>query len=322
MNKSVKITLLASAVSFGLLFASCNNSNGNQHHTSDATEHQHADTEGVYACPMHPEVTGKKGDTCPKCKMDLEFVQKDNSGNIDVILAFTPQTIEAGKPTEFSVAITENGKNVALDVVHEKKIHMLVVNEELTWFDHIHPIEQANGTNTVTETFPYSGKYIIYTDFKASNSSATVNKQEIEVAGNVAAKPDNTKNKWVSKVDGYTVTLVNGNDFKTNRPQYMGISIEKNGKFVTGNDIQQYLGAVAHVVVIGKENKDFLHIHPTSNEKYPIHGETRFEKTGVYRMWVQFQLDGKIHTADFTVDVTEGTEVIESQPHDHSGHQH
>lgn len=53
----------------------------------------------------------------------------------------------------------------------------------------------------------------------------------------------------------------------------MGISIEKNGKFVTGNDIQQYLGAVAHVVVIGKENKDFLHIHPTSNEKYPIHGK-------------------------------------------------
>lgn len=28
--------------------------------------------EVVYACPMHPEVTGKKGDKCSKCKMDLE----------------------------------------------------------------------------------------------------------------------------------------------------------------------------------------------------------------------------------------------------------
>lgn len=28
--------------------------------------------EAVFACPMHPEVTGKSGDKCPKCKMNLE----------------------------------------------------------------------------------------------------------------------------------------------------------------------------------------------------------------------------------------------------------
>lgn len=28
--------------------------------------------EVTYACPMHPEVTGKKGDTCSRCGMDLE----------------------------------------------------------------------------------------------------------------------------------------------------------------------------------------------------------------------------------------------------------
>jgi len=27
--------------------------------------------EAIYACPMHPEVTGKKGDKCSKCEMDL-----------------------------------------------------------------------------------------------------------------------------------------------------------------------------------------------------------------------------------------------------------
>jgi len=29
----------------------------------------------VYACPMHPDVTGKEGDTCPKCNMKLEPVK-------------------------------------------------------------------------------------------------------------------------------------------------------------------------------------------------------------------------------------------------------
>ncbi len=26
----------------------------------------------VFSCPMHPEVTGKEGDKCPKCGMALE----------------------------------------------------------------------------------------------------------------------------------------------------------------------------------------------------------------------------------------------------------
>ena len=28
-------------------------------------------SEQLYSCSMHPEVTGKKGDKCPKCEMDL-----------------------------------------------------------------------------------------------------------------------------------------------------------------------------------------------------------------------------------------------------------
>ncbi|QSX35575.1 hypothetical protein JYB87_00240 [Shewanella avicenniae] len=34
-------------------------------------EHQHAAAAETYSCPMHPEVTGKKGDSCPKCGMTL-----------------------------------------------------------------------------------------------------------------------------------------------------------------------------------------------------------------------------------------------------------
>lgn len=34
---------------------------------TDTTNHVH-----TFACPMHPEVTGKEGDKCPKCGMALE----------------------------------------------------------------------------------------------------------------------------------------------------------------------------------------------------------------------------------------------------------
>ncbi len=41
----------------------------------DLTHTAHPATE-VYACPMHPEITGKAGDKCSKCKMDLKPVKK------------------------------------------------------------------------------------------------------------------------------------------------------------------------------------------------------------------------------------------------------
>lgn len=35
--------------------------------------------EVVYACPMHPEVTGKEGDSCSKCGMALEKVEGEEA---------------------------------------------------------------------------------------------------------------------------------------------------------------------------------------------------------------------------------------------------
>lgn len=74
-------------ISFALLFgfAACQNSHKNHNHdeskpgttAAPAAETATAPTatvapEAVYCCPMHPEVTGKSGDKCPKCKMNLE----------------------------------------------------------------------------------------------------------------------------------------------------------------------------------------------------------------------------------------------------------
>lgn len=56
-----------------LLFTSCNNNPENSQKTKQ--EHPQKDMgkqdHQLYACPMHPEATGKKDDKCPKCGMKL-----------------------------------------------------------------------------------------------------------------------------------------------------------------------------------------------------------------------------------------------------------
>jgi hypothetical protein len=43
----------------------------------DSTNNK-AIAEMAYACPMHPEITGKEGDKCSTCAMKLEPVKKDD----------------------------------------------------------------------------------------------------------------------------------------------------------------------------------------------------------------------------------------------------
>ena len=55
-----------------------------------------------------------------------------------------------------------------------------------------------------------------------------------------------------------------------------------------------------------KAGKKFLQIQHVSDSCFPVFANTQIEKSGVYRMCAQFKIDGKVHTADFSVDVTEG----------------
>lgn len=45
--------------------------------TIKSTEKVNPVTEQLYACSMHPEITGKKDETCPKCGMKLTVLVKN-----------------------------------------------------------------------------------------------------------------------------------------------------------------------------------------------------------------------------------------------------
>ncbi|WP_339657884.1 DUF3347 domain-containing protein [Flavobacterium frigidarium] len=94
MKNLVKLGLL----SLVLTIASCKDNKAN---ASDDNKEMVADNE-LYSCPMHPEVTGKKGDTCTECGMkltekvserdetvavqELEIVKSKADFSIDLIL--------------------------------------------------------------------------------------------------------------------------------------------------------------------------------------------------------------------------------------------
>jgi hypothetical protein len=318
--KSIK-TMCLIAVTF--FIASCD-SRSTQHETSNDHDHIHADHEHNYACPMHPEVRGHDGETCPKCGMALERMDSDGNANtFKMEFTSSPQQIEAGKKVILSLTpknVTNPSAQVPLDVEHEKKIHLILVDDDLSWFNHTHPEYRKEGDYIVEETFPYGGNYILFADYKPTGSTHQLEKINIHVTGNPAPKSRQRDEKLISNVDGYEITFVNGSSLKTGSENHMIIKIEKNGKEISGNDLEKYLGANAHIVMIRLDNKDYIHVHPEADE-YPIHAHGYFDKAGTYVMWVQFQTNGNIHTADFVVNVAEGKRTA-STSNEHTGHQH
>jgi hypothetical protein len=267
--------------------------------------HQHQHSAASYACPMHPEVKGDQGERCSKCGMQLQPIINKLQDAYDVTISTDPAQITAAEPGRLKVNITLNGLNVPLQVSHEMKLHMMIVSEDLTWFDHIHPQEQSDGSFLVTETFPNGGKYLVYADFKPEKGAQTVARNLIQVEGKERPSLEALKEKLTAQIDGFVVTLVNGKDFRTNESQAVQVVIQKDGVQIPSSQIDDYLGAKAHIVLIGQTDKQFLHIHPMQDNRFPIYAETVIEKPGLYRMWVQFQIALQIHVADFTINVAQ-----------------
>jgi hypothetical protein len=336
--KNITFALLAGAASMAV--TSCGNKSKSNEHEHAEAEHEH---EASYACPMHPEVTGKEGDTCPKCGMKLELVSAEKAANTNTyFMAFKamPTVVEAGKAAMLSFTPSIKGNEsemVPLDIQHDKKLHLIVVSKDLSYFDHIHPEFQASGSYDINvlakgtnytngkfhnETkFEQGGDYVLFADYVPSGASHQLERIELNVAGAPYKAQTYTASKTTSMVDGYEVMLMpEGGKFFSEGTSHISGIVKKDGKEVPADSFENYLAAKAHVVVVSEDSKNYLHVHPeVENGRLDLH--TTFGKAGIFRGWMQFQTNGQVHTADFVIKVEEG-KALESAHGAEADHKH
>lgn len=319
-------------------YSACKNDQSKK--TSSATEAAAPGTK--YICPMNCE-KGKTYDqpgSCPVCHMDLEPMKAEVAANkAEYFTAFStnPAQLEAGKPAMMSFTPKIKGNEsapVPLDLIHEKKMHLILVSDDLSWFDHIHPEYQASGAYDIKvlakgekftkgrghdETrFDAGGKYWAFTDYKPLGALNQVNKTEFNVIGTPSKPIAYTQPKMTASVDGYNVEFdSHGSTIAAGTPGHLHIDIMEKGQRITPDKIENYLGAKAHVVMIETTTKEFVHVHPEAVGD-ELEMSTTFAKPGIYRGWLQFQTNGKVHAADFVLKVEDGKPGATG----HEGHNH
>jgi hypothetical protein len=225
--------------------------------------------------------------------MTLKVFNENWKAGEEQILAFQIQERE-GKPL------------LQYKAQHDKLLHLVIARSDLSGFQHIHPNMGADGTWRIPVTFPEAGTYRIFADFFPGwGIHNTTLGMDVNVAGNYAPKalpaPSNT-----ATVDGYTATLsgklVPGEDSK------LTMHLSKNGKPVT--DLEPYLAAFGHLVMLRGGDMAYIHVHP---DGHPGDGKTspgpeivfyaKVPSYGPYRLYLDFQHQGTVRTAEFTVNV-------------------
>lgn len=215
--------------------------------------------------------------------------------------------VDSGKAVPLSFRITDSTGTAVTQYVdnHEKELHLIVVRRDMVGFQHVHPIMGADGTWSSPLNLSRAGDYRLFADFVPIGGEALTLGADLHVAGSYDPEPLPPANTTAT-VEGYVVTLT-GNA-EANEPVQLTLSASREGKPVT--DLEPYLGAYGHLVVLRAGDLAYLHMHPVGERvdgNTPAGPEvgfhTTFPSNGDYRLFLDFQHRGVVRTAEFTMPV-------------------
>jgi hypothetical protein len=247
---------------------------------------------------MHPDERAASAVACPICKMTMVPIPPMRVGEyrMDVALKAAPK----GRGLAgIRVTLRDPDRNAAvaaLETVHEKPLHVFIVGRDLQFFRHLHAESVINGqAEFITEIPP--GEYMVVADFLPSGGSPQLLQRAIispgpasvrtgaiaapsAVAGGVRVQPAST---GLIAGDETTVSIA--------------LTGATDGRPIL--DLEPYLGAAAHLLVVSADLSDVIHGHPTewSRAEPVLKFDLTLPRPGEYRAWLQFQRAGRVVTA-------------------------
>jgi hypothetical protein len=275
-----------------------------------------ASAQQIYWCPMHPEVRGKAGDTCPICRMALVPAAASDYHAYQLDVDIVPAAIRPGKHARVRFFVRDPHTAALVrrfEPVHERVFHLFIVSRDLEYFAHVHPVLHPNGALDVDIEVPRAGAYQLIADFVPFGGGPQLIQKSFVTAGYagaVAAVPALTADVADKIAGGSRVALTMPRAIAGREGLItFDVSDRTTGRAV--DDLEPYLGATGHLLIASADLEIAAHSHPVaaiSNAGGPtIVFQTLFPRAGIYRMWMQFQRRGEVFTVPFTVSIAAGS---------------
>lgn len=270
------------------------------HDSSHATD----DTDGHG--DDHGEATADDTDDQPaQAQIPGGLMVSQNGYTLD--LAHARARAGKGQPVRFTITGPDGSPVTAYDVEHEKQLHLIAVRRDFTGFQHVHPtLDPATGLWSVDLDLT-PGTWRVFTDFKATGADPLTLGTDLAVDGDYQPAAPAAENRTAT-VGDYEVSLEG--DLTAAADAKLRLSVSKDGAPVT--DLEPYLGSYGHLVALREGDLAYLHVHPDGT---PGDGTTEpgpevvfyasVPSAGTYHLYLDFQHDGVVRTAAFTVTAGE-----------------
>lgn len=249
---------------------------------------------------MDPDYRSEKPGICPKCGMKLVLGVPDRA-EYPMEISHTPDLLQPGEEAHLTLRAYRPGTaKVAnqFEIVHEKLIHLFIVSENLSYFAHVHPVAQPDGSFTLDVKLPYGGMYRLLADYYPAGSVPQLSVGTLYVAGE-SAKPHLAAELAPFKSENTTAIL------KLDPEQPLaGLETKLFYTLDPSEGQQPYLGAWAHTLAASEDLIDLIHVHPfLADGKGSFQINILFPREGLYRVWTQVQRQNVVNTFAFTIPV-------------------
>jgi hypothetical protein len=238
------------------------------------------------------------------------------------ILSSVHAPAAVGESSELSFQILDgNGEPLRdFERSHDKDLHLIVVRSDGANFRHVHPVlDKETGTWSLPWEWNEAGTYRVYADFapavEGGPDKLTLSRT-VDVAGDFVPATA-TETRTTAQVAGFDLSVEG--DLVAGTASDLTVSVSRDGEPVTG--LEPYLGAFGHLVALREGDLAYLHVHAEGEEPQPgetsgpeIHFAAAAPTAGRYLLYLDFQVDGEVHTAEFVLDAGHGTGT-----HDDSG---
>jgi hypothetical protein len=232
--------------------------------------------------------------------------------------AVTGITLPAGSHNvTFSLQYTDTDAPVqSLDMIHEKKLHVLVIGSDLETFFHLHPedigvMNYRQGLYTLPLTLQKAGDYLVVLDF-STGGKQQFHKLRVGITGDTPlGEPDLREVRTLHEEYGAELS---GDIIVPQVDTELEVTFTKQGVPIT--DLEPYLGADMHVAVFSANLSHAGHTHPSvpghfgamASMAQRFSGPTipfayTFPAIGEYVLFVQYAHEGKVFTKRILVHV-------------------
>jgi len=243
------------------------------------------------------------------------------AANVTLTTGAAGGAVTPGAPTLLTFRVDEiaTGKPLGnIEVEHEKPMHLIIVSRDLAQFAHVHPeATGVVGEYAVTHTFPAAGEYILYDEFKLNGHEDEVHRFELKVGSGESGAAQLVPDMGTRQVNGYSVQIRPQGEVKAGAQSGFVVTIERDGGPIT--DLQPYLGAASHIVVLDESVGSFAHVHSVAGSTPPgqlmaamdepparfgpnVAFSHSFPKAGLYTVWLQFSHNGQVTTVSWVVE--------------------